>query len=247
MSLDTISTLWRDPPEELIRPDNFAVQMQADAATPQEFIAAIKDAALATDSKTGVPAGFTVAQAALESGWGRYVPKGSGTTGRNSYNLFGIKALAGQDYVTCWTWEYDSSGWHRVQAKFRAYGSYQESIDDHARLLTGPTRYAQCLSRATDVAAYARCVHASGYATDPAYADKLVQIMRTWGLLELRAPRVPTPPACRVVVQVGTRTVEQLPGEVRDGATWCPTRALAEALGATVTWEPGTRTVRVRA
>lgn len=235
-----LEALWVGEPDDGSRPDEFAAAQQPDAQGPRDFIAALRDAALATDALTGIPAGFTIAQAALETGWGRYVPRDI-DTGRYSYNLFGVKALPGQDAVTSWTWEHDAAGWHRVQARFRAYASYQESIDDHARLLTTP-RYAGCLP-ASDAATYARCVHAAGYATDPQYADKLISIMRTWGILDLWAAR-PEPlaglPAVRVMV--GGRAVT---GVLVKGQTWAPIRPVAEALGAAVEWDGVNRTVRI--
>jgi flagellum-specific peptidoglycan hydrolase FlgJ len=238
---DPIRALWQGEPDDNMPPGEFAVAQQPDAEGPRAFIDAIKDAALAADASYGVPAGFTVAQAALESGWGKYVPVDI-RTGRYSYNLFGVKALPGQDAVTAWTWEHQNGQWVRVQARFRAYVSFQESLDDHTHLLTS-VRYSGCLA-AIDASAYARCIHRSGYATDPQYADKIIRIMQTWGLTGMRY--VPSPPACRVVVHVAGRAT-LLHGEVRDGAAWCPVRPVAEALGTFVIWDGATRTVRVRA
>lgn len=154
--------------------------------TPQSFISALRPAALASAVKTGIPAGVTAAQAALETGWGRYVPVDL-ATGRYSYNLFGVKALNGQDYVTAWTWEYDRNAkqWLRVQARFRAYPGFEDSLDDHARLLRTP-RYLVCLRGAADAEGYARCIASAGYATDPSYADKIISIMRRWNLVDLK-------------------------------------------------------------
>jgi len=233
-------TLWAGEPDDGSRPDEFAVAQLPDAEGPRAFVVALRDAALATDARTGIPAGFIVAQAALESGWGRSVPKDI-ETGRYSHNLFGIKALDGQDAVTAWTWEYQGGQWVRVQARFRAYSGYQESLDDHARLLTSP-RYARCLP-ATDVAAYARCIQAAGYATDPRYADKIIGIMRTWRLLDLRG--APQPPACRVVVEGAGMEVVVTDGQIIDGRAWAPVRQVTEALGARVAWDAGSRTVRI--
>lgn len=241
---DPIRAIWRDEPDkEGTPPHQFAVEMLADAEGPRAFIAALRDAALAADARTGIPAGFIVAQAALETGWGRYVPRDL-HTGRYSYNLFGLKAQAWHPYVQAWTWEYIDGRWLRGIARFRAYRSYNESIDDHARLLTS-SRYQACL-KATDAAAYAQCIHQSGYATDPQYAEKLITIMNRWGLLDLRAPRIPQPPACRVVVESGGQQVTAVEGQVINGRAWAPVRSVAEALGATVTWDEKTRTARIQ-
>ena len=152
--------------------------------TPGEFIEALRIPALIQAARTRIPAGFIIAQAALETGYGKSVPTDL-TTGRYSYNLFGVKWSGNGDYVTSWTQEYENGKWVRIQAKFRAYNNFQSSLDDHAELLL-TKRYRGCLDNAGNTGEYARCVARSGYATDPRYADKIIDVMRRWNLVNLQ-------------------------------------------------------------
>lgn len=149
-------------------------------STPAAFIAAIAPAAQACAKHTGVPASVTVAQAALESSWGRRAP---------GMNLFGIKADAS------WRGPVTSQVTHEVvngetvtiTARFRAYSTWQGSIDDHAAFLTGNPRYRPAFAF-KDGPSFARAIAKAGYATDPLYADKLIAIMSTRGLGALDHP-----------------------------------------------------------
>jgi flagellum-specific peptidoglycan hydrolase FlgJ len=122
----------------------------------------------------------TVAQAILESDWGR-----SRLT-RQGNNLFGIKALGGAagpaGIVTLATWEHVDGSDIVVQAPFKAYYTLEESIDDHGRFFTRNKRYASALSVASDARAFARGIQEAGYATDPSYASKLIRLMDRYDL-----------------------------------------------------------------
>lgn len=125
---------------------------------------------------TGIPAQFLVAQAALETGWGRSEPRRA--DGQSSYNVFGIKA--GRNWtgasVEATTTEYvDGVARQRIE-RFRAYGSYAEAFRDYASLLASSPRYAAVLGSG-DAASFAQGLQRAGYATDPAYADKLTRII----------------------------------------------------------------------
>lgn len=152
--------------------------------TPVEFVTALRAPVLASTAATGIPPGFVIAQAALETGYGKSVPTDL-HTGRYSYNLFGVKWSGQGDFVETWTREFENGQWVKVLARFRAYSDYQASLDDHARLLLSK-RYRGCLRSAGDAESYARCVARAGYATDPRYADKVIDIMRRWNLLNLQ-------------------------------------------------------------
>ncbi|MCA8075392.1 glycoside hydrolase family 73 protein [Burkholderia cepacia] len=153
-----------------------------DISTPARFVAAIGPAAQACAKRTGVPASVTVAQAALESSWGKRAP---------GMNLFGIKADAS------WHGPVTSQVTHEVVdgksiqivARFRAYSDWQGSIDDHAAFLTGNPRYRPAFAF-NDGPSFARAIAVAGYATDPLYADKLIAIMSTRGLGALDHPEV---------------------------------------------------------
>ena len=127
---------------------------------------------------SGIPASFMMGQAALESGWGRRQITAS--DGTPSYNLFGIKATGGWQgkVVETVTTEYiDGKPQKRVE-KFRAYDSYAESFQDFARLISNSPRYEKVMANLDDVQRYAGAIQNAGYATDPAYADKLVSVVR---------------------------------------------------------------------
>lgn len=152
--------------------------------TPQEFIAALRGPAMILAARTGIPAPVIVAQACLETGFGKWIPTDL-ATGRYSYNLFGIKWTGEGDYVSAWTTEYVGGKRVRVVARFRAYRDFQGSLEDYADLLLLGPRYRDCLKAGGDPEAYVRCIAAAGYATDPHYADKVIAIMRKWRLLAL--------------------------------------------------------------
>lgn len=148
--------------------------------TPPEFIAAIAPAARASMAKTKVPASFTVGQAALESEWGK------SQLAIQARNLFGVKADPSWhgDILTMNTREFLKGQWVMVSARWRKYGDWQGCMDDHAAFLLNNPRY-KCVFSHADGPGFAKAVQACGYATDPAYADKLIQIMRTHNLLAL--------------------------------------------------------------
>jgi flagellar protein FlgJ len=146
--------------------------------TQAEFIGKHGDAARAAQAQTGIPAEFMVAQAAHESGWGkREIRNPDGST---SFNLFGIKAGANWKgaTTTVTTTEVVDGEARKVQAKFRAYGSYEESFRDYAQLMKDNPRYAQVMN-STTADGFAKGLQRAGYATDPAYADKLTRVINT--------------------------------------------------------------------
>jgi flagellar protein FlgJ len=121
-----------------------------------------------------VPAKALVAQAALETGWGRRL---AGKGGVTSNNLFGIKAGASWDgdSVNVATTEYSNGVRRSERANFRAYGSAAESFADYTRLL-GNDRYAGARGTGQDTHRFATALQRAGYATDPHYASKLTAI-----------------------------------------------------------------------
>jgi flagellar protein FlgJ len=120
-----------------------------------------------------------VAQAAHESGWGRrQITNADGTSANN---LFGIKAGAGWSgpVAEITTTEYVDGEARKVTAKFRAYASPAESFADYARLMKTSPRYSEVLENATSAQGFAQGLQRAGYATDPAYADKLTRVINT--------------------------------------------------------------------
>lgn len=155
-------------------PASGAIAMQSHV---DSFVARLGLPAQAASAASGVPAPLILAQAALESGWGRREIRSD--DGVQSFNLFGIKADRGWrgPVVESATTEYVDGVAQRVRAKFRAYGSYEEAFTDYARFLTRNPRYARVLA-SEDPAQAARGLQRAGYATDPQYGDKLVRIMQ---------------------------------------------------------------------
>ena len=146
-------------------------------------------AARQAEAATGIPAPFMVAQAAHETGWGRKEIRHA--DGTPAFNLFGIKAGAGWrgPVAEVTTTEYVGGTPRKTVEKFRAYGSYAESFADYARLMKDSPRYSGVVARVSALAAahketeaaarFAQGLQGAGYATDPAYADKLGRVINT--------------------------------------------------------------------
>ena len=153
------------------------------ANQPQLFLEAVSGAAQTAQTRTGVPASVTVAQAILESDWGR------STLAQDANNYFGIKATSqlGSDGVV-WmpTSEYNSAGdLYQTVSPFRAYKTLADSITDHNQLLQTASRYAVAMKAAGDPKAFVAKLYEAGYSTDPGYADKLNALMDRYNLYAL--------------------------------------------------------------
>lgn len=143
----------------------------------EQFVSRLLPAAQRASQESGVPAQLIMAQAALESGWGRREIRAD--DGRTSYNLFGIKA--GKDWkgrvAETTTTEFVNGISQKTRAAFRAYDSYEAAFSDYARLIGNNPRYANVrTARTADEAALE--LQQSGYATDPQYSGKLIRIMK---------------------------------------------------------------------
>lgn len=145
----------------------------------QEFLRMHDAAARAAEAQTGIPATFMVAQAAHESGWGKREIRH--TDGSSAHNLFGIKAGAGWKgpVAQVTTTEVIDGQPRKVVAKFRAYASYEESFRDYAQMMKDSPRYAKVVAAGSDAQGFAQGLQRAGYATDPAYADKLTRVINT--------------------------------------------------------------------
>lgn len=150
-----------------------------DISTQEQFIAVIGEAAQESQVVSRVPASVTVAQAILESDWGR------SQLAKRANNLFGIKALSGPGpagVINMNTWEVISGRNVTVNAAFRAYNNVYESVADHDRFLTDNKRYAPAFKHTDNADQFTREIHKAGYATDPAYTTKLVNLMKKYNL-----------------------------------------------------------------
>lgn len=135
----------------------------------QAFINLIKEGAIKAQQEFGICASLTIAQAILESGWG------SSASGNN---LFGIKWKDGCGYEaqTLETKEYYKGVWQTINAQFRAYKSLADSIYDHAQFLVQSSTYANLLG-VKDYKVACKLIKEDGYATDPNYANQLIDII----------------------------------------------------------------------
>ncbi|MBC2169525.1 glucosaminidase domain-containing protein [Listeria booriae] len=141
----------------------------------QEFINLLAGHAQQIQDQEGILTSITLAQAILESNWGE---SKLATEGRN---LFGIKGEYQKDSVTMPTQEFENNEWITIDAAFRKYPTWFESLDDHAALfLKGTswdkTKY-QGVIKAKDYKTAANALQKAGYATDPGYAEKLIELI----------------------------------------------------------------------
>lgn len=144
----------------------------------QDFIVKVGAAATKDMKQSGVLASLTIAQAILESGWGK------SALAAKANALFGIKAdsrWSGKVYSTATKECYDGVSFTTVDALFRAYDSCEDSITDHSAFLVGSSRYVAVIDE-LDYNNACTAIHKAGYATDPTYAEKLISIIESYNL-----------------------------------------------------------------
>jgi len=145
--------------------------------SPEDFVRGLLPLAEKVGAESGISPRLMVAQAALETGWGRHMIK-DGEHGA-SHNLFGIKADRrwDGDSVGILTTEYRDGVPLQERARFRAYPDYEASFRDYVQFLNDNPRYQDALKKADDPVAFARGLREAGYATDPEYDNKIRGIM----------------------------------------------------------------------
>lgn len=155
--------------------------------TPPEFLDQLLPAAQACQRAHSIPASFTLAQAALESRWG------ASALAQRAHNLFGVKADRSWrgPVLEMMTGEVYGDQRVTVPARWRSYPDWQACIDDRARFFIDNPRYAPCFAKTTGED-WAHAVQVCGYATDPAYADKLIAVIRGRNLARFDAQASPT-------------------------------------------------------
>lgn len=151
---------------------------------PQEFLDQIVPAAMACHRATGIPASFTLAQAALESGWG------ASKLAQRGFNLFGVKADRAWKgpTINMDTGEVINGKRVVVPAMWRAYPDWLACLNDRAAFFRKNPRYAKCFTE-TAGEGWCRAVAAAGYATDPDYANKLLGMIRARNLTRFDQPQ----------------------------------------------------------
>lgn len=144
-------------------------------ANRQSFVNTVAPLAERTATQLGVAPELLVAHAALESGWGQRPLRQA--DGRDTHNLFSIKAGGNWrgDSAQALTTEYEQGQATLQNERFRSYPDYASAFQDYAQLLRTP-RYQGAVGVGDDARAFAQGLVRGGYATDPAYADKLVRV-----------------------------------------------------------------------
>ena len=175
----------------------------ASSADQARFIRDLWPEAERTAQQLGVDPRGLLAQAALETNWGRSVPLDPG--GRSSNNLFGMKATPewrGAS-VSAVTQEFQNGTAAASVAQFRAYGSRVDSFRDYVTMLSSNPRYSAALHTGSDVHAFAAALQRGGYATDPDYARKVGALASSLNPPSLKSAGVP-PIYAEVASPMGT-------------------------------------------
>lgn len=195
----SIPPLSSDLPEQVARVEEAASKVTATSVestsaskvlpehfeSPEHFVRELLPVAERVASTTGIDPKLMVAQAALETGWGRHMIKGDGD--KPSFNLFGIKADGRWqgEVARITTTEYREGLPMKEQADFRAYSDYESSFRDYVSFLESNPRYRDVLSVADQPDVFAEKLQQAGYATDPGYGDKIRKIMNRDSLMTL--------------------------------------------------------------
>ncbi|EPJ44934.1 MAG: putative FlgJ, Muramidase [Osedax symbiont Rs2] len=159
-----------------------AIYQQANAnmperfGSPQEFVEKLMPLAERVAAEIGVDPKVLLAQAALETGWGKHMVRDG--SGENSFNLFNIKAGGSWqgEHKAANTLEFRDGVMTKEVAKFRSYNTYEDSFKDYVQFLKGSPRYQEAIQAAADPHKYVKLLQQAGYATDPKYADKISSI-----------------------------------------------------------------------
>jgi flagellar protein FlgJ len=148
------------------------------ATTIDDFVQSIWPKAKEAASLIGLDPKILMAQAALETGWGKFITKDA--EGNSSNNLFNIKTGANSDYesVNVKTTEYIADTPIKMNASFRKYSSIEQGFEDYISLIQRDGRYQGALASAANPESYVRELHKAGYATDPEYSTKILSIYR---------------------------------------------------------------------
>lgn len=205
----------------------------------EQFIQKIKDDVINDAKKSNILPSLTIAQAILESGNGN---SGLAKVGKA---IFGIKANAGwkgKVYVSKTNEVYNGVS-ATITAGFRAYDSWEESIQDHSNLFTSLSRYKNLIGE-KDYKTACKKVKEDGYATDPQYTDKLINIIESSKLYEYDK-EVEKQESTKVKFSIFGNDVIEINGKIDNGKSLVEARQLLEALDFKVGWNADTKIVLV--
>jgi len=146
-------------------------------STPAEFVKTLWPMAKKVSKESGISPHILIAQAALETGWGKAIS--THADGKSSFNLFNIKAdhRWDGDLVAKNTLEYKDGITEKQRATFRAYGSFEESFQDFITYISNEPRYKSAMDVVDNNSSFIKELHQSGYATDPLYAEKVMRVL----------------------------------------------------------------------
>lgn len=155
-------------------------QQENEAQSHQQFIERLVPHAQELQDGYGVLPSIILGQAILESNWGK------STLASKYNNLFGIKAYGDQKKVSLETKEFVNEEWITIQGDFKVYDSWEQSMDDHTQLFVQGVDWNTALYEkvitATNYQEAAQALQDAGYATDPGYAQKIIQVIETYHL-----------------------------------------------------------------
>ncbi len=146
---------------------------------PSQFVQELMPHAQAVANQLGIKPEVIVAQSVLETGWGKHTMRHN--DGSVSFSLFGIKAdhRWSGDTVQVSTLEFKDGHMQKETAQFRAYDSVGEAIQDYVHFIKNNARYKNALNNNGDDIHYVKGLQKAGYATDPAYAKKILNILHS--------------------------------------------------------------------
>ncbi len=181
-SIDGLSELRLQPveiPQAIPRPLAFKPE------SPQEFVDYAYKFSQPAAQRLGVDANVIIAIAALETGWGMHTPADGESI---SNNYFGIKADSRWQgpAVESQTLEFSDGVFNQLKQSFRAYQNLGDSFNDFAEFLLGNERYQTALGFAHDAKQFLQEIQKAGYATDPKYADKVLNVLKNEAFTEIR-------------------------------------------------------------
>jgi peptidoglycan hydrolase FlgJ len=164
-------------PPVLISRASIVISKNSVAQTQEEFVAALMPFAKQAAAELNIKTDVLLAQAALETGWGKHVIHD--TQGNNSFNIFNIKKSNSWEgkSVHVKTLEYQKGIAQQEHAEFRQYNDYRHSFLDYVNVMKTNPRYQHALGAGATSAGYADALQAAGYATDPDYAEKIKQLL----------------------------------------------------------------------
>ncbi len=146
--------------------------------SPQQFVKTMKPYAEKAAKALGIDSNVLIAQAALETGWGKKVIQNSVDSSHNLFNIKADRSWQG-DKIAKNTLEYHDNIAVTENAAFRSYNNYEESFSDFVRFLNQNPRYERALQQTESSESFIKGIHSAGYATDPNYTSKVMSVMKT--------------------------------------------------------------------